>query len=59
MTSLAVVAHRKKTLDGGLSELRQLLAAARGPELSTGFVQELEKLATVDCDLIDPTRWPS
>jgi YegS/Rv2252/BmrU family lipid kinase len=26
MTSLAVVAHRKKTLDGGLGELRQLLA---------------------------------
>ncbi len=27
MTSVAVVAHRKKTLDGGLAQLRQVLAA--------------------------------
>jgi aryl-alcohol dehydrogenase-like predicted oxidoreductase len=38
-------------------QLRELLAAAKAPPLSRGFLAELEELATSDTELIDPTRW--
>lgn len=39
-------------------QLRELLAAANGPDLPAAMLVELESLASSDRRLLDPTRWP-
>lgn len=41
------------------AQLRGLLAAANGPDLSSAMLAELEQLASSDTRLLDPTRWPA
>ena len=41
------------------TQLRQLLAAANGPDLSSAMLAGLEQLASSDTRLLDPTRWPA